>query len=163
MQSDMPDSPTRTLITFLKAIVNLTFQEILISHYVVRGSHRNCRFAAIIVTWTQWDEGRSIGRNGIINQGKHCRKNTGTFRLWHQDSANKLLDCDTYNGARAENQPEMQNPDQKQKNHKLVNYSNVFAKMKKSKFLVRGMLGVIFSCSVAPCGACTSFFVTTVQ
>ena len=47
MQSDMPDSPARTLITFLKAIVNVTFPEILISHYVVRGSHRNCRFAAI--------------------------------------------------------------------------------------------------------------------
>ena len=38
-----------------------------------------------------------------------------------------------------------------------------FAKMKKSKFLVRRMLGVIFSPSVAPCGACTSFFVTTVH
>ena len=27
---------------------------------------------------------------------------------------------------------------------KIVNYSNAFAKMKKSKFLMRGMLGVIF-------------------
>ena len=30
------------------------------------------------------------------------------------------------------------------KTRKIINYSNVFAKMKKSKFLVRGMLGMIF-------------------
>ena len=46
MQSDISDSPARTLITFLKAIVKMTVEKILISHYVVRGSHRNCRFAA---------------------------------------------------------------------------------------------------------------------
>ena len=52
----------------------------------------------------------------------------------------------------------MKNAKSGHKTRKIINYSNVFAKMKKSKFLVRGMLGVIFSCSVAPCGACTSFF-----
>ena len=33
--------------------------------------------------------------------------------------------------------------------------------MKKSKFLVLGMLGTIFSCCAAPCGACISSFATT--
>ena len=43
----MPDSREDTLTIFLKAIVNLTSPEILISNYDVRGSQRNCRFAAI--------------------------------------------------------------------------------------------------------------------